>query len=251
MTTKFPVPVTEEMRLSFWCWYNIQYNKDYASVEVSRDGRYYELLDTFTGSSLGNWTKKTYSLEDYIGSSIFIRFRYTTDDRTTYQGFFVDDIEPVPWFSSVTTISDSITTQSYNITGKTPGSYYYQVKGHNTERGWGDFSTLQKIRVGNTSLTVSIESPQDHSLYIKNKRILPFFTTLVFGAIDVRANVSNPAEITRVEFYLDDHLQATEQYLPYNWTWNKLSFFRHTIQIIAYDTTGNSATQEQVVWKFF
>jgi hypothetical protein len=33
------------------------------------------------------------------------------------------------------------------MTGKPEGEYYYRVKGHNSARGWGDFSTLGYIHV--------------------------------------------------------------------------------------------------------
>lgn len=146
MTTLYPLPITEGMSLSFWCWYDIEENWDYAFVEVSLDGRDYQLLDSYTGSS-GGWTSKEYPLDDYIGKSIFIRFRYTTDSYTTYDGFFVDDIDPIADFASVTTLSDEIETTFYDIAGNPEGVYYYRVKGHNSARGWGDFSTLENIEV--------------------------------------------------------------------------------------------------------
>jgi murein tripeptide amidase MpaA len=250
LTSVYPIPVTEGMNLSFWCWYSIEKNKDFAMVEVSRDGRSYDLLDTFTGY-LGNWTLKTYSLDTYVGDSVFIRFRYTTDDRKTLAGFFVDDIAPVVSVSHVATLSDSITGTSYHIQGKTNGTYMYRVRGHNTVRGWGDFSSLQKITVGNTSLTVDIRSPQQHYIYLKNRRILPFFATIAIGVLDVKVNVSDPSQVQHVEFYLDNKLQHATFYLPYNWTWNTFSFFRHTLKVVAVDSFGKSVSDDIRVWKFF
>jgi hypothetical protein len=63
------------------------------------------------------------------------------------EGFYVDDIAPVTDVETVTTLSSSITNLFYNITGKSNGTYYYRVKGHNSVREWGDFSTLEKITV--------------------------------------------------------------------------------------------------------
>ncbi len=146
MTTVDPIPVTAGMKLSFWCWYNIETDWDFGFVEVSRDGRGYDVLDTFTGSS-GGWDFMEYGLAAYVGESIFIRFRYTTDDNTSYDGFFVDDIYPVSDYGTVTTLSSSITNTYYDVTGNSPGTYYYRVKGHNAAHGWGDFSTLESIRV--------------------------------------------------------------------------------------------------------
>lgn len=146
MTTAYPIPITTGMKLSFWCWYSIENNYDMAFVEVSPDGRHYEVLEVFTGSS-SNWIYKEYNLSNYADESLFIRFRYTTDSYTLQEGFYVDDITPVATVQTLTTLSSSITNHYYDITGKENGTYYYQVKGHNTARGWGDFSTLERIIV--------------------------------------------------------------------------------------------------------
>lgn len=146
MTTLNPVPITEGMTLTFWCWYDIQEELNYAFVEVSLDGRDYQTLDMFTGSS-DNWVYKEYNLDEYNGESIFLRFRYTTDSSTLKEGFYVDDISPVADFDSVTTVSKYLTTNQYAVGGKSGGDYYYRVKGYNSVHGWGDFSTLEKMQV--------------------------------------------------------------------------------------------------------
>ena len=146
MTTVDPIAVTEGMNLEFWTWYDIEIDYDYAMVEVSLDGRNYDLLDGFTGSSSG-WLEKQYPLTDYIGKSIFIRLRYITDQNTLEEGIYFDDISPVIEWNSITTLSDTITDKSYNITDKDNGVYYYRVRGYNSEHEWGDFSTLEDMEV--------------------------------------------------------------------------------------------------------
>lgn len=146
MTTKEPLPVFSEDSLSFWCWYNIEESYDYAYVEISTNGRQWHILDQFTGDHQ-SWTKKSYSLEEYVNGSIFLRFRYITDDWQEEEGFYVDDIHPVAYFAHIDTLSDAITDTFYQVEGKPAGSYYYWVKGHNQARGWGDFSQLKPIEV--------------------------------------------------------------------------------------------------------
>lgn len=146
MTTINPIPITNDINLSFWCWYNIEEEWDYAFVEVSRDGRYYKVLDKFTGKSDG-WIFKEYNLDDYINDSIFIRFRYTTDTNTIKEGFYVDDIFPVANYSSIITLSNSTTNNFFEINNKDEGFFYYRVKGHNPEYGWGDFNILESMHV--------------------------------------------------------------------------------------------------------
>ena len=146
MVTNDPIPIYEGMNLEFWTWYNIETDYDYAMVEVSLDGRSYDLLDGYTGSSSG-WEQKQYPLSDYVGKSLFIRFRYITDANTLEEGIYFDDISPVVEWSSINTLSDSITTNNYDVTGKVDGTYCYRVKGYNSEHEWGDFSTLEDIHV--------------------------------------------------------------------------------------------------------
>jgi PKD repeat protein len=150
ITTNYPIPITSGMNLSFWCWYNIENNYDMGFVEVSKDNRYYTLLDTFTGNSNG-WVYKQYPLDDWLNESIFIRFRYTTDSYTQNEGFYIDDIYPITYFGTVTTLSNSITSISYNINNNPVGIYYYRIKGHNTAHEWGDFSTLESINVSEST----------------------------------------------------------------------------------------------------
>jgi len=146
MTTIDPIPVSSGMKLDFWCWYDIEKDWDMAFVEVSTNGRSYDVLDSFTGIS-SNWEQKQYPLDDYAGESIFVRFRYITDQNTVEEGFYVDDITPVAEWDYITTLSDAITNNYYEIIGKQDGEYYYRVKGYNAAYEWGDFSTLKKITV--------------------------------------------------------------------------------------------------------
>jgi len=141
-----PIPITTGMELDFWCWYNLEDDYDMTFVEISTNGRSYDFLDSFTGSS-GSWEQKQYSLDDYAGESVFIRFRYITDGNTLEEGFYVDDIYPVVDWNSIVTLSDSIATNYYDITGKGDGVYYYRVKGYNSDYEWCDFSTLEDIEV--------------------------------------------------------------------------------------------------------
>jgi murein tripeptide amidase MpaA len=146
MTTKDPIFVTPGMNLELWTWYDIEFNYDYAMVEVSTNGLSYDLLEGFTGTSSG-WEEKQYNLSAYEGDSIYIRLRYITDGNTEGDGIYFDDIYPVCEWDSITTLSDTITDDYYEISGKTDGIYYYRVKGYNSEHDWCDFCTIEDIQV--------------------------------------------------------------------------------------------------------
>jgi hypothetical protein len=72
----------------------------------------------------------------------------------------------------------------------------------------------------------------------------PLPSATVFGTINVAANATDSAGVARVEFYLDNSLQATDTSSPYAWTWNTTSAVNgsHTIMAKAYDAAGNAST---------
>jgi hypothetical protein len=146
--TVHPYLVQSGDSVTFWCWYNLETDWDVAVVEVSENTKEWFNLDTtrFTGNS-GGWNRKAYSLEDWIGRSVYIRFRAMTDDNTHYSGFYVDDISPVCLFEDVSVISSTITDTFYQFLDHAFGEYYYYVRGFNTTWGWGDYSCLKKANV--------------------------------------------------------------------------------------------------------
>jgi len=146
LTSEYPYYVEQGDSLIFWTWYDIEEGWDYGYVEVSLDKRVFDILELYTGSS-GGWVRKAYSLEDYEGESVSFRFRYTTDSYVLEEGYYVDDIYPATLFNTITTLSSTVTDTFYNISGQPTGTYYYDVRGHNSEWNWCDRSTLSKIIV--------------------------------------------------------------------------------------------------------
>ena len=162
LTSLYPIPVRRGMNLSFYCTYKIEKNHDQAFVEISTDGRNYQVLDSFTGYST-TWEKKEYSLEDYVGQSIFIRFRYATDQGTLEEGFFIDEIYPVVSYDSIITIGDSFSDSAELPIHSSIDSVFYQIRGYNTVHGWGDWSTLAPVNnsffFGRPPLSPTIDGP--------------------------------------------------------------------------------------------
>jgi len=151
LTTAHPFYVQEGDSLIFWTWYDIEidgegFGWDYGYAEVSTDGRRYDVLKMYTGYS-GGWIREALSLEDYVGASVFFRFRYTTDSWVLEEGFYVDDVYPVPSYGTVTTLSSTETDTLYEISGQLPGTYFYRVRGSNSEWSWCDFSTMERMTV--------------------------------------------------------------------------------------------------------
>jgi len=191
MTSNYPVPVYTDTTLSFWTWYDIETNYDFAYIEISGDDRYYEVLDTFNDSS-GGWIYKEYDLWPFNYDSVYIRFRYTTDSGSLDTGFFVDDVSPIADFSTVTTLSYTITNNYYDITGKPDGNYFYRVAGFNSERGWCDYSTLENITVTFNPITISDVKATPRYRETAGWFNISCFVTSFSGINQVRVNITYP-----------------------------------------------------------
>ena len=146
--TLHPYIVQPGDSFTFWCYYNLENNYDVAVAEVSENTKEWFNLDTmrFTGTQT-SWVRKAYSLANWVGKSVYFRFRCMTDGNTLNGGFYVDDIRPVCLFGNVNTISNSIADTTYTFTNHANGEFYYYVRGYNT-RGWGEYSSLAKASVG-------------------------------------------------------------------------------------------------------
>ena len=257
LTTANPIPVTPGMSVSFWTYYNTELNYDYGFFEVGTDGRYFKILCNFTGTGT-TWQEHQVDLSAYAGKSVFLRLRYETDDGTTGEGFYVDDVTPIAQFAHNTTLSSTLTVPQYTCQDRTNGTYYYKVKGHTAARGWGDFSTIRTVNViithhenDTTPPTLNITSPMQGYLYLRNRAVRPFFTTLILGKVTVNATTTDDSGIAKVEFFIDGVLMNTDTAAPYSWDWTNRSFGKHTIKVVSTDSFENAAQAELVVWKFF
>ena len=70
----------------------------------------------------------------------------------------------------------------------------------------------------------------------------------VSGTISVTASASDNVGVTKVEFYLDGALQATDTTSPYAWSWNTTtaSNAAHTLTSTAYDAASNTGSSAAV-----
>ncbi|MBX6770545.1 MAG: immune inhibitor A [Chloroflexi bacterium] len=100
-------------QLSFWAWYDIEKDFDYAYIEVSTDGgqtwqtiptgdttrsnpngqNYGDGLTGESGGAAPRWVHEEADLTPYAGKEVLLRFEYVTDDSYNGDGLALDDIE--------------------------------------------------------------------------------------------------------------------------------------------------------------
>jgi bacillopeptidase F (M6 metalloprotease family) len=113
LTRTIDLSTVTKATLSFWSWFDIEMDFDYAYVSVSTDGgqKWTTLkteattADDPNGNNLGNgmtgrsgggtkpaWVKQSADLGAYAGKKVQLRFEYVTDAALNFDGFALDDI---------------------------------------------------------------------------------------------------------------------------------------------------------------
>ena len=84
---------TTGAKLIFWHRYAIENGWDYGYVEWSSDaGASWHTVATYTGT-LSSWTRVEIPLPELDGAGdARVRFRYSSDSNTSYDGWYIDDI---------------------------------------------------------------------------------------------------------------------------------------------------------------
>lgn len=98
---------------------------------------------------------------------------------------------------------------------------------------------------------VWITKPKN-ALYINDKEISPFFTPIIFGAIQIWPHAcDNESGLQLLELYINNELKANYTSVPRSWLWKDSCFGKYVIKLTAYDNAGNNASFTKIAWKFF
>jgi hypothetical protein len=163
-----------------------------------------------------------------------IGHEYGKDTQTNSSGFYSINIAPGELYIDI----------------RQEGYEYYDPYRHD---GIENTTVWMNVSLANATIDVDIAKPL-RAIYLNNERVIPFMTTRIFGSIDIEAYIPGswmePIEAEKVEFYIDDVLQATITTEPYTWTWSQKTIGKHVIKVIAYDFEGDSASKEIEVMKF-
>jgi hypothetical protein len=113
LTGEFDLTGLESATLTFWTWYDLEEQWDYAYVMASSDGgsnwqilRGHQTSDenplglaygpAYTGKSGGGdspaWVEESIDLSPFAGQKILLRFEYITDEGINLDGWAIDDI---------------------------------------------------------------------------------------------------------------------------------------------------------------
>ena len=134
---------------------------DSGNAEVSVNGSDWTLLKQFTGSTEGEWLRESFDLSAYTGSTtVFLRFRVTTDSSTVTNGWNIDDISLAEAPDTIPApVIDNIQSHSMRLTWQQNTnalfSHYAIFRSTSTGVGIQDVLMAEIYDRTNTSVTVT------------------------------------------------------------------------------------------------
>jgi len=168
-------------------------------------------------------------------------------------------------------IGNNVTTDCYNSTNKYDngvfGNYWSDYDGRDKdgdgigdtpkyieENSFNDSYPLMVPYGPNTSIRIT--TPREGYIYFRNIRLKPISSNIVFGNIKIKASaanyMNNTVKVEKVEFYVDGRLRWVDRTVPFSWRWRLSSPLKHnhTISVIVYDSSGETAVDEMQTWRF-
>jgi parallel beta-helix repeat protein len=85
-------------------------------------------------------------------------------------------------------------------------------------------------------------------VYIKNRKIIPFFKPVIFGPLSLDIDHKH---IKKAEFYVNGQLKDTLTQEPYVWKWDEPAFMKQKIETKIYDQEGNSNSSGEMTFYMF
>lgn len=172
----YPLLVVPGDALRFWTQFDLEIHRDYGYVEVSLDGAHFTPIsgnittnDDPFGLNDGNgingftngWMEALFPLSDFAGQSLYIRFRYETDDEDYSPGWFIDDIYPLIDYEHVSDLSDDWSATTFPVSLEMTGEYDFRVCGRSDFGLRGPWSRPQRVHV--STIAVEENSPAGYS----------------------------------------------------------------------------------------
>jgi hypothetical protein len=165
-----------------------------------------------------------------VSGTITIQTSVSTDCVMDRVEFYIDNILK-------NTDTSSPYTFTWNTSSVSDGKHSIKVKAYAKTNQTDEDEITVKVNNLDDPPTVSITSPLNNAI--------------VNGITLIQANASDDIGISKVEFYIDGFLKATDTSSPYSYNWDtdttEYPNAVHFLKAIAYDTKNQSAQHEITV----
>ncbi|MEO0107351.1 MAG: Omp28-related outer membrane protein [candidate division WOR-3 bacterium] len=82
---------TPDSNLYFWHQYRMEQGWDYGHLDIDNGSGFWKTVGIFTGNQTA-WNQYTYSLQQFSGQTIRLRFRFLSDASVVDEGWYIDDV---------------------------------------------------------------------------------------------------------------------------------------------------------------
>jgi hypothetical protein len=169
---------------------------------------------------------------DCIATTVVLQWDPEADPNLAgYKVYYKADTSSLPFTGTGATEGaapiDAHGQTSATISGLDPGhAYYFAVTAYNTSGVESSYSNIVSVPEM-APPTVNLSFPANGSM--------------VSGTVSVSGTASDNVGVSRVEFYVNGALHATDTSTPYLYSWNTTSLTggSYTLQAKAYDAAGN------------
>ncbi|MFH1957900.1 MAG: Ig-like domain-containing protein [bacterium] len=162
-----------------------------------------------------------------VSGTVSVTVSASDDNGISRVQFYIDGVIK-------STDTSSPYSYSWDTTAESEGSHTVKVTAYDTANQTA--SVQHTVTVDNDpEPSVSITSPADGAT--------------VSGTVSVTASASDDNGISKVEFYIDDTLKATDTSSPYSYSWDTTaeSESSHIAKVTAYDTANQTASSQYTV----
>lgn len=241
-------------------WLNLDYNTEYQWYAIANDTWLENKSDTWTFTTkANNPPNKPINPSPEDGAE-------DVDINPTLSVDVTDPDGNVLTVYFYNASDDSLIGTDENVNSGATASVDWVNLDYNTEYTWyaiandsmyenksdtWSFTTRTK---DNEPPIVEITKPTK-GIYFRDEKIFPrpIRLTLIIGTITIEANATDDKGIEKVEFYINGKLKGNDTIEPYtyNWTRDRIRLFHiFVIKVVAYDTEGETATDQMIVRKF-
>ena len=154
-----------------------------------------------------------------------------------YKVYYKTDSNSVP-FDGIGAVEGVSPVDAHNLTSSTVSgldpnlTYYFAVTAYDTTGSESPYSNIVTV-LESVPPVVFLNSPVNN--------------TAVSGTVSITASANDNVGVTKVEFYVNGILQATDTASPYSWITSSLAIGTYTLTAKAYDAAGNVGESNSVV----
>ncbi|MCJ7571106.1 MAG: M28 family peptidase [Candidatus Thermoplasmatota archaeon] len=183
-----------------------------------------------------------------LSTNIIMINQADINEKISIQSFTTGGLPP---YSYIWDLGDGTKKYEQNITYtyKYPGEYKVELTVKDSMNNTTYASKTIPI-IDDIPPTISIINPEN-AFYLNNNEVFTLKNPVIIGDIDIIIDVTDNSIIDYVVLYINNQEKFKFTDTPYIWTWDENMFGQATINVVAFDKSGNKANDTINVWKFF